>query len=895
MNDIPALLEQNLRTLEKSQPKLAARLRQYMDELPALREPVFRETPAGRWVEGITEKPFFEKKSLLEKRSKAAPSAVYLVFGTGCAPYLFHVLRSLPREALSVVVIEPSLDLLLLTLSQTSVFQALPQGARISFIVNNENQLLEEVLAWNIVPIGIFPVRNANVIVHSGEEASCDFKLLEKKFHEEIRYRLNMLGNSPEDTLLGFRHAALNIRHILKSPRLEDIRRMYEGKPFVCVASGPSLVKNEHLLHELKENCVIVACDTVLHHLLEMGIVPHAVTTLERAYSNYPAWVPAAINDYPEECKKILLLSQSVSYPLISGRWPGPNIVVGKKDVPVDTWFVGGLLGEQLIYSGLSVAHMSLTFSLTCGASSVALIGQDLAYAEEGHSHAPNTAPLSAVKREEERGRFPVEGALGGKVMTNHMWQTFIQLFERIISAAPVSVFDCTEGGALIKGTVVTQFADFIAENVQKAEQAIQRFVPSGIANEAKTEGVLGRIKTMKNQFNALESSLNEIESGIDVAVAPALLPERRREHAFRVAGMLDGVHAMNPVISFIGQSYTHLSGATLAETRFLETVEHVKKWESLNREIVSSHRSALSFLRQWTHYAERLLSLENRGELLTEYQGNGESDFGETYERMIGSTERADTTDDFYQLTDILSDKDPIRENWSPEKLWKAAKILNIQGRHDDARRFMQQGYSILEGSTLAVEQMGEFFKDWGDMAGSPDLCVMTNFQEALTYLDNAGRFLGNGHEEVRSLKNRILSAQEKLVDNAGKYSMLKGDAADFPLLSIKIRAERALFEQDIPETFSLVEELVWKSLDSFPGTGIPYLHWLMKTAVSCLNAADPDIAAASQKVLDSISAEFPRLREKKISFPMEFLTYMSDKGIKFSMAPSDNQTDGK
>lgn len=895
MKDIPALLEQNLRTLEKSQPKLAARLRQYMDELPALREPVFRETPAGRWVEGLTEKPFFEKKSLLEKRSKADPSAVYLVFGTGCAPYLFHVLRSLPREALSVVVIEPSLDLLLLTLSQTSVFQALPQGARISFIVNNENQLFEEVLAWNIVSIGIFPVRNANVIVHSGEESSCDFKLLEKKFHEEIRYRLNMLGNSPEDTLLGFRHAALNIRHILRSPRLSDFHGMYEGKPFVCVASGPSLVKNEHLLHELKNHCVIVACDTVLHHLLEMGIVPHVVTTLERAYSNYPAWVPAAINDYPEECKKILLLSQSVSYPLIAGRWPGPNIVVGKREVPVDNWFVGGILQEQLMYSGLSVAHMSLSFSLLCGASSVALIGQDLAYADEGHSHAPNTAPLSAIKREEERGRFPIEGALGGKVMTNHMWQTFLQLFERIISAASVPVLDCTEGGALIKGTVVKPFADFINENVHKSCPEAQRFDSSCIPGNEKTEAVLTRINSVMNQFDGLEANLDEMERGIDLAVSPALLPEKRREYAFRVAGMIDRIHALNPVISFIGQSYTHLSGATLAETRFLETVEQVRKWETLHREIIASHRSALSFLRQWTHYAERLLCLENNDDLQKEYAGNGESLFEEFYSSMLETKEGVDRTAQFFQLTDILSDKDPIRENWSPENLWKAAKLLHFQGRHDDARRFMQQGYSILEGRTLEVEQMGEFFKDWGDMTGSPDLCVMTDYQEALTYLDNAARFAGKDIETIHILKDRILSARAKLLDGFSSAHSSQESGDNVYLLGLKIRAERALFEQDIPRTFSLVEKLAWESLDSFPGTAIPHLQWLIKTAVDCLQAADTEIVSASQRVLKRVVDELPRLKEKRISFPVEFFAYMAEKGIKFSMDPSDNQTEDR
>ncbi|NLB83162.1 MAG: hypothetical protein GX791_02835, partial [Synergistaceae bacterium] len=95
MKEFPPLLTKNLEILARSQPKLASRLREYLDGLPALPKAEFQETPSGRWVSGLTEKPFFEKKSSLEKRRKADPSAVYLIFGTGCAPWLFHVLRSL--------------------------------------------------------------------------------------------------------------------------------------------------------------------------------------------------------------------------------------------------------------------------------------------------------------------------------------------------------------------------------------------------------------------------------------------------------------------------------------------------------------------------------------------------------------------------------------------------------------------------------------------------------------------------------------------------------------------------------------------------------------------------------------------------------------------------------
>ena len=159
MKEIPVLLTKNLEILARAQPQLASRLRQYLDDLPALPKAEFQETPAGRWVRGLTEKPFFEKKSSLEKRKTADPSAVYLVFGTGCAPWLFHVLRSLPREALSIIIFEPCLNLLLATLSETSVFAAAPGGCRISFLTEADRPLMDEAFAWNIIPIGIFPVQ----------------------------------------------------------------------------------------------------------------------------------------------------------------------------------------------------------------------------------------------------------------------------------------------------------------------------------------------------------------------------------------------------------------------------------------------------------------------------------------------------------------------------------------------------------------------------------------------------------------------------------------------------------------------------------------------------------------------------------------------------------------
>ena len=888
MNDIPALLEQNLRTLEKSQPKLAARLRQYVDELPALREPVFRETPSGRWVEGLTEKPFFEKKNLLEKRNKATPSAVYLVFGTGCAPYLFHVLRSLPREALSVVVIEPSLDLLLLTLSQTSVFQALPQGARISFLVGKDKMLIDEAFAWNIEPIGVFPVSKAETFSHDGEESWGIFAELKDFLKKEIIYRLTMLGNSPEDTLLGLRHAALNTPRILRSARIADLMGNYGGKPFVCVAAGPSLEKNVHLLKDIQDKCVIVACDTVLFHLLEKGIIPHIVTTIERPYVTYAAWVPRVLEKHREKCEQILLLSQSVSYPLIAGRWPGPNIVVGKMDVPVDSWFTGAVLGEQVLYSGLSVAHMALSLAIACEAPSVALIGQDLAFGEGGVSHASETVPDTALAVEQERrkGGVTIPGALGGMVETSTIWLTFIQIFERMIMNFPKTpVYDCTEGGALIEGTNVTPLADFIEKRITDPEFAVSRW--EGFGTEKKLrEDLPVRFGTAFSQLDQLEKKLQEMHKEIQRCTAPALLPEKRQGLAFNTAQLLDQIHAMNPVISFIGQSYTHLSGTVLAENRFLETVEQVERWKNLHEEIVDSHTFAVQFLRQWLIYAGDLAKAISEGNISDPrtIEENGEEEFLGLYENATEGKELP------VELSDILSCKDPLREDWSPDALWKAALVLFAQGRADEARRFMKKAYESLEGKELPSDTIGSFFKDWGKMAAADDLCVFPQTEQAVNLLANAKEYLP-GDPEIPELQIAVIGRQKNLVLEFQKMTRSKKE--EVALFLGRNAAENALLEGDLLKALPLVENLVWDWMEPSPDTAVPYLHWLMKTASNCAEAADGKIADLSVEILGRIISRLPMLLSKKIHFPGEFLSYLAQKGIKFSLDPSDNQTE--
>ena len=55
------------------------------------------------------------------------------------------------------------------------------------------------------------------------------------------------------------RQGITNIPEIAKWPTVLDVGDRFKGKPFVCVAPGPSLSKNVKLLHELKGKAIICA------------------------------------------------------------------------------------------------------------------------------------------------------------------------------------------------------------------------------------------------------------------------------------------------------------------------------------------------------------------------------------------------------------------------------------------------------------------------------------------------------------------------------------------------------------------------------------------------------------------------------------------------------------
>ncbi|HGG0934084.1 TPA: 6-hydroxymethylpterin diphosphokinase MptE-like protein, partial [Campylobacter jejuni] len=116
----------------------------------------------------------------------------------------------------------------------------------------------------------------------------------------------------------------------------------------------------------------------------------------------------------------------------------------------------------DFLYNTPSVAHMSYFLSVLLNHKNIIFIGQDLAYAENGNSH-PDDYQNSA-NYESQMYEHILTEAYGGKekIKTHHVWLMFKRNLEqdvqKIQKYLDTKVYNCTEGGARIKGTIEKPF-----------------------------------------------------------------------------------------------------------------------------------------------------------------------------------------------------------------------------------------------------------------------------------------------------------------------------------------------------------------------------------------------------------------------------------------------------
>ncbi|EEP3585450.1 motility associated factor glycosyltransferase family protein, partial [Campylobacter jejuni] len=188
---------------------------------------------------------------------------------------------------------------------------------------------------------------------------------------------------------------------------------------------------------------------------------------------------------------------------------------------------------------GLSVAHTLSYLATYLSHKNIIFIGQDLAYAENGNSH-PDDYQNSA-NYESQMYEHILTEAYGGKgeVKTHHVWlmfkQNLEQDIEKIQKYLDTKVYNCTEGGARIEGTIEKPFL-WACENLldKDLNKPFEKLEPLSLnkQNEFLLKAYYKVYQSIKhcrdfskilsNDFEKIQSvylSLNEKEEDINLAI----------------------------------------------------------------------------------------------------------------------------------------------------------------------------------------------------------------------------------------------------------------------------------------------------------------------------------------------------------------------------------------
>ncbi|QTX31473.1 motility associated factor glycosyltransferase family protein [Aminithiophilus ramosus] len=757
-------LEANLKVLEGRQPLLAARLRETMR--PGARFRIEeKETPRGSWWSGFFDRPFFEPRAALDVTPEGKKPVLVLA-GIGTPRYLVGILNRIRRRQI-VLLMESSLPLMLFILESVDLFGRKAPFERF-FLPAGDEALIDEALRAAFGHRGFFLGGLFDVHPHPGqaEQAGEAYREALRSYVGRISYQMMRLGDSAEDTLLGFRQMALAAPSILFRESLAPLKGRFKGYSGVVLSAGPSLDKNLHLLKGMEERLVIVAADTLLAKLAAQGIRPHFVCALERGATTYEKYFRPLYEAREPSLASIVLVAQSVCFPQIAGRWPGRLSVVGKESINLDRQVIGGALGGVVLPSGASVAHMALGLLAYLGVDRAALVGQDLAFGDDGRTHTNQTAWDGTGGVERAQQRLVVPGALGGAVETTKVWKFFIDTFEEMIPKMPFKVWDCTEGGALIGGTEVRPLADYLRGVGRPPENSFS--LVGGLGSGRGEEGARAARQALEALEGTFRDSLERISRGRGLLneIASLGIGDALPGRVSALYDLLQGLTNANAVLAYVGQSYM----ATLLgdEARFdLREEEDLSLWLRSHEEFFDAQERSASVFLDWLAYmrastlsADALRDLGIAGP-------PEEAPIRSALEGFLArAQERRPDLEETVLADFLLSRVDPVAARWEPTLLWALGRHFHGEGRHLEASRLFQAAIEGFEGRSVAVEAAAELLKERAKALMGRDLCWTGHAHEALVSLANAYGYAPDDGEIPLLLSELLRRRREDLED---------------------------------------------------------------------------------------------------------------------------------
>ncbi|ELQ2570911.1 motility associated factor glycosyltransferase family protein [Campylobacter jejuni] len=399
---------------------------------------------------------------------------------------------------------------------------------------------------------------------------------------------------------------------------LQNIPSMLESIPFqrilsqrknkfdnaIVVSAGPSLAKQLPLLKAYQDKAVIFCADGALSMLEKEGIVPDYVTNLD--------FTDLAMKFFQnkENLKQSIIALECATHPNIVHSLKAENCMIVLRNKALYQRF--NLNDFGYIDTGTHVSHFSYTLALALGFKNIIMIGQDLAFDEEGNSHSKGFDFGEKFSGEENIDKLKVPAYAGkGEVLTHIAWNDYRIKLEYLFACneQKAKFYNATEGGARINFTEELSFKECceklltkekpkfdipksltpnrsdkllvkFKEKIQKDQENAKRFLDDALALKQILENILSKDFILPLEF--LEKVYQNIENFNHSLDTDEFIQDEVLRGAFAYRGKL-----ISDVLKLHIQDKTHFITAYIKAYHewllyFMEKLE--QKYKSLSK-----------------------------------------------------------------------------------------------------------------------------------------------------------------------------------------------------------------------------------------------------------------------------------------------------------------------
>ncbi|MFQ5559562.1 MAG: motility associated factor glycosyltransferase family protein [Nitrospinota bacterium] len=256
-----------------------------------------------------------------------------------------------------------------------------------------------------------------------------------------------------------------------KNSGVKALGGKFNTTPAVVIGAGPSLDKNVKYLKYVSGRALIIACDAALKVVLNEGIRPDLVTTLDPQADILRFF--DGVNTH-----NLNLVAPTIAHPELIKSWKGTLLFYNKfaPDIPELVTIQKAASGVGELIPGGTVLSISYSLAFQAGANPITFIGQDLSY-PKGQTYSSGSVyeeqTLEETKTLQKENMMKDTGLFGEELDTVKSMYITKQWMEWAFSSwkRPVGtdVLNSTEGGILKKKCRVVPFKQFIQMHADKS------------------------------------------------------------------------------------------------------------------------------------------------------------------------------------------------------------------------------------------------------------------------------------------------------------------------------------------------------------------------------------------------------------------------------------------